>query len=178
MCGPSRSNNFDRHPFYYTLHPPRNRLPSLVGHVEDSVDNSLHLIKLSVGTESVDTLADWQASKPAQSADGLPRHVTRMWPKREAQLLNGGSIFWVIKGFIQCRQRILRLDEVIREDGIRFCAIVLDPQLHRTTNARRRPFQGWRYLTADDAPKDLQKGSANADLPPELMASLADIGIR
>lgn len=149
-----------------------------MGHVEDSVDNALHLIKLSVGTESVEGLAEWQTTKRAQTADGLPRHVTRMWPKREADLLQGGSIFWVIKGFIQCRQRILRLDEVIREDGTRFCAIVLDPVLHRTTNARRRPFQGWRYLNPDDAPKDLPKGSANTDLPPELMASLADIGVR
>ena len=149
-----------------------------MGHVEDSVDNLIHLIKLSVGTESVEGLTEWQATKRAQTADGLPRHVTRMWPKREADLLKGGSIYWVIKGFIQCRQRILRLDEVTREDGIRFCAIVLDPELHRTTNARRRPFQGWRYLNPEDAPKDLPKGSANTDLPPELMASLADIGVR
>ena len=149
-----------------------------MGDVEDSVDNLIHLIKLSVGTESVESLAEWHRTKRAQTGDGLPRHVTRMWPKREADLLNGGSIYWVIKGFIQCRQRILRLDEVTREDGTRFCAIVLDPELHRTTNARRRPFQGWRYLNPDDAPKDLPKGNTNADLPPELMASLADIGVR
>ena len=71
------------------------------------MDNQLHLIKLSVGTESVDTLQDWQASPRAQGPDGLPRHVTRMWPKREKELLDGGSIYWVIKGFVQARQRIL-----------------------------------------------------------------------
>ena len=65
--------------------------------------------------------------------------------------LDGGSIYWVIKRFIQCRQRILRLDEVIGGDGIRRCAIVLDPELILTTQVPRRPFQGWRYLKAEDA---------------------------
>ena len=60
----------------------------------------LNLIKLSVGSESVETMAAWQASKPAQGPDGLPRHVTRMWPKREAELLDGGSIYWVVKGVV------------------------------------------------------------------------------
>jgi len=142
------------------------------------VDNSLHLIKLSVGTESVDGLADWQASGRAHGSDGLPRHVTRMWPKREAELLAGGSIFWVIKGLIQARQRIVRLDEVDNGDGIRRCAIVLDPDLVRTSTAIRRPFQGWRYLDARNAPPDLPRGRANDDLPPSLMAALSEIGIR
>ena len=78
---------------------------------EESVDKSLHLVKLSVGSENPDTLAAWQSTKAAQGPDGLPRHVTRMWPKREAELLDGGSIYWVIKGFVQARQRIIRLDE-------------------------------------------------------------------
>ena len=138
----------------------------------------LHLIKLSVGTESVDSLSIWQESARAQGSDGLPRHVTRMWPKREAELLSGGSIFWVIRGFIQARQRILRLDEVTGSDGIRRCAIVLDRELIRTVNAPRRPFQGWRYLPGSDAPKDLPRGAANSDIPPEVMTTLADIGVR
>jgi len=142
------------------------------------VDNSLHLIKLSVGTESVDTLKTWQSNPKAQGKDGLPRHVTRMWPKREAELLQGGSIFWVIKGFIQARQKILRLDEVVRTDGIRRCGIVLDPKLIRTSSAPKRPFQGWRYLENANAPVDLPQDQANDDLPPSLMAALADIGVR
>lgn len=145
---------------------------------DDSVDNSLHLIKLSVGTESVDGLADSQASKHAQGPDGLPRHITRMWPKRQAELMAGGSIYWVIKGLIQARQRIVRLDEVDTGDGIRRCAIVLDPDLVRTATATRRPFQGWRYLDARNAPPDLPRGRANDDLPPSLMAALSEIGIR
>ena len=142
------------------------------------MDNSLNLIKLSVGTESVDDLIDWQSSARARGPDGLPRHVTRMWPKRADELLDGGSIYWVIKGLVLARQRIVRLDEVDRGDGIRRCAIVLDPDLRRTESAPRRPFQGWRYLAGSDAPRDLSRGRANDDLPHTLMAALADIGVR
>lgn len=142
------------------------------------MDKFIHLIKLSVGTEGIDDLAAWQATRAAQSNDGLPRHVTRMWPKREAELLRGGSIYWVIKGFVQCRQRILRLDEVTGQDGIRRCAIVLEPGLIPTATARKRPFQGWRYLDPADAPPDLPKGRKSEDaLPPELAGALAEIGV-
>ena len=140
--------------------------------------NTIHLVKLSVGTESVEGLDEWHKAKRAQGPDGLPRHVTRMWPRREAELVNGGSIYWVIKGVIQCRQRVLRLDEVIGSDGIRRCAIVLEPGVVRTNQALKRPFQGWRYLLPDDAPADLSKGRESDDtLPNELSAALADIGI-
>lgn len=138
----------------------------------------MHLLKLSVGTESVDSLAAWHKTKRAQGPDGLPRHVTRMWPKREPEILEGGSIFWVIQGFIRCRQRVLRFDEVIGNDGIRRCAFVLEPDLIRTTSAKRRPFQGWRYLDPNDAPADLPQTRASEDaLPDDLSAALADIGV-
>jgi hypothetical protein len=137
-----------------------------------------NLIKLSVGTESVEDLQAWHRNVRAQGGDGLPRHVTRMWPKKEKEILNGGSIYWVIKGVIQCRQRILRLDEVIGHDGIRRCAIVLEPELHRTVQATKRPFQGWRYLKPEDSPADLPKGREHEEaLPPELAGALADIGV-
>ncbi|WP_300036105.1 DUF1489 domain-containing protein [uncultured Roseobacter sp.] len=142
------------------------------------MDKSVHLIKLSVGTENIEGLADWQATKRAQAPDGLPRHVTRMWPRREAEVLNGGSIFWVIKGVIQCRQRIERLDEYIGQDGIRRCAIVLDPELVRTQTSLKRPFQGWRYLHPADAPPDLPQGRSDEEpLPVELNRALAEIGV-
>jgi len=138
----------------------------------------IHLVKLSVGSETVEDMSEWQTTRRAQTDDGLPRHITRMWPKREQALLNGGSIFWVIKGFLQCRQRILRLDEVIGSDGIRRCAIVLDPHIIRTTSAKKRPFQGWRYLPVSEAPIDLAAQRENEDqLPPELANALADIGV-
>ena len=138
----------------------------------------LHLQKLSVGTENVADLAAWQASKRAQAPDGLPRHVTRMWPKRAEELLSGGSIYWVVKGSLLCRQRIIRLDEYIGTDGIRRCAIVIDPELIHVVPSLKRPFQGWRYLKPADAPRDLPVGRENEEaLPPSLSAALAEIGI-
>ncbi|MCT4556071.1 MAG: DUF1489 domain-containing protein [Pelagimonas sp.] len=137
-----------------------------------------HLIKLSVGTDSVESLEAWQHSYAGRFADGYPRHVTRMWPKREAEIIAGGSIYWVIKGQIQCRQRVLRLDRVEGPDGKPHCAIVLDPKLVRVALAPKRPFQGWRYLKPQDAPPDLTETRATEDvLPPELAGALADIGV-
>ncbi len=142
------------------------------------MDKITHLIKLSVGTESVEGLQAWQDMRRKELPEGLPRHVTRMWPRRESEILAGGSIYWVIKGVIQCRQRILRLDEVIGEDGIKRCAIILDPDVIRTANAQRRPFQGWRYLSPADAPPDLSASTKQEDtLPPELAGALAEIGV-
>ncbi len=119
----------------------------------------VNLMKLSVGTESVAQMIEWQRHRSKQVADGQYYHITRMWPKREAEILNGGSIYWVIKGEISARQRILRLDEKIGEDGIRRCGIVLDPEVVPTVSALRRPFQGWRYLAPEDAPADLSQGA-------------------
>jgi len=140
---------------------------------------SVHLLKLCVGAESVDDLLDWHRTHPSPFPTGERRHVTRMWPKREAEVLNGGSLYWVIKGVILCRQRILRLDEVDRGDGIRRCGIVMDPQVIRTEAAARRPFQGWRYLSPEDAPRDLPKGrESDSALPEEMALALAEIGLR
>lgn len=138
---------------------------------------TLHLQKLSVGTEGIADLAAWQNTPRAQ-VDGLPRHITRMWPKRAEEVLGGGSMYWVIKGQILCRQRIERFDEYDRGDGIRRCAIVLDPELIRVVPTLKRPFQGWRYLKAEDAPMDLPKGrEAEEALPSSLSAALAEIGV-
>lgn len=139
----------------------------------------VNLLKLCVGAESVDDLLDWQRTHPSPYATGERRHVTRMWPKREAEILSGGSLFWVIKGVILCRQRIVRLDEVDRGDGIRRCGIVMDPEIVRTEAAMRRPFQGWRYLDPKDAPRDLPKGrGTDTALPEEMALALAEIGLR
>ena len=142
------------------------------------MSNKIHLIKLSVGSESVDNLRSWQEGQRLKWKDGLPRHITRMWPKRESEILNGGSIYWVIKGIIQCRQTILGFEEVRREDGIRRCAIILDPNLKRVAPSAKRPFQGWRYLPATDAPQDLgQSRQSDDNLPPEMSAALSEIGV-
>ncbi|TYB90815.1 DUF1489 family protein [Oceaniovalibus sp. ACAM 378] len=143
------------------------------------MDSHVNMLKLCVGADSVEDLIDWQGQTRAKGPDGLPRHVTRMWPKRAAELCDGGSLFWVIKGVVLARQRIVRLDHVDRGDGIDRCGIVLDPEIHRTEPVPRRPFQGWRYLPPADSPSDLgSRAATDSDLPPQLMAALADIGVR
>lgn len=138
----------------------------------------LHLQKLSVGTESVEDLAAWQATRRAQAPDGNPRHVTRMWPKRAEELLAGGSIYWVIKGMVLCRQRLIRLDPYEDGEGAVRCAIVSDPELVRVAPTPKRAFQGWRYLKPGDAPRDLGAREAReTPLPPKLSAALAEIGV-
>ena len=146
---------------------------------DDSVDKTVNLLKLCVGATEVDDLLDWQASDRAKGPDGLPRHITRMWPKREAEVLNGGSIYWVFKGLVLARQNILRFDEVRGADGILRCALVLDPEVHRTEPMPRRAFQGWRYLDPADTPRDLpETRMGETTLPPTLEAALAEIGLR
>ena len=138
----------------------------------------VHLLKLSAGTDSVESLLAWQDQYRRRFDDGLPRHVTRMWPKKADQILAGGSIYWVVKGLIQCRQRVLRLDPVTGADGVDRCALVLDPEMVRTATAPKRAFQGWRYLAPVDAPPDLASGRPAEDqLPPELAGALAEIGV-
>ena len=141
--------------------------------------NTVNMLKLSVGTEDISGLQDWQNTRRAQTDDRLPRHVTRMWPKRGEEILNGGSIFWVIKGVILCRQPILRLDEHLSADGIRRCSIVSPPGLVRVEATPKRAFQGWRYLSVEDAPRDLPDSRQDEEaLPPELSKALAAIGVR
>lgn len=139
----------------------------------------LNLIKLCVGCDGIEDLIQWQQQNRAHWAPGTAEHVTRMWPKREAEILDGGSLYWVIKGAVQARQRILGLEERTGSDGIRRCALVLDVAVIRTQSAARRPFQGWRYLPVGESPRDLPKGRALDDvLPPALALALAQIGLR
>lgn len=139
----------------------------------------LNLVKLCVGADGIDDLVAWQSSPQAKGPDGRPWHVTRMWPKRADELLAEGSLYWVFKGVMMARQRILRLEELVGRDGISRCAIVLDPEIHRTAAVPKRPFQGWRYLSGTDAPPDLPKARKGDDaLPATLDAALADLGLR
>ena len=120
---------------------------------------AIHLQKLSVGSESIATLQDWQKMVVRRRAKkGLSphhQHVTRMFPKQKEALLDGGSIYWVIKGLIQCRNEIVDLEETQTKDGRKACAIVMDPNLIAVVPTPKRPFQGWRYLKVEDAPADL-----------------------
>jgi hypothetical protein len=141
---------------------------------------TIHILKLCVGAEAVEDLIGWQRTRAALNADGLPHHITRMWPKREAEVLDGGSIYWVFKGMVLARQPILRFDRITGDDGVDRCALVLDPAIIRTEPQPRRPFQGWRYLDPRDAPRDLAAARATDDrsIPPRLLAALAEIGVR
>ncbi|NNC38166.1 MAG: DUF1489 family protein [Acidimicrobiales bacterium] len=148
----------------------------------NSTDDStlIHLQKLSVGTESIETLADWQKRlRIRRGNEGLaayPDHITRMMPKQRKALLNGGSVYWVIKGIIQCRNPILDLQEMRTNDGRKACRIVLDPELVPVVPMPRRAFQGWRYLSSDDAPKDLSSLGEAGNLPASLRTKLVDLG--
>ena len=129
----------------------------------------LHLIKLCVGVERVEDLeAYWR---------GEARRVvhTRQTPRREAELLDGGSLYWVIKGIVQCRQPILAV-ETIGDGAASRCEIHVRLPVVRTLAAPRRPFQGWRYLKAEDAPPDLVAGEQGAEVPPDLVRQLRDLG--
>ncbi|MBK5926706.1 DUF1489 family protein [Rhodobaculum claviforme] len=140
--------------------------------------DTVHIVKLCVGADGVDDLSRWQARPEAKGPDGRPWHVTRMWPRRAAEVLAGGSLYWVFRGVILARQRIVRLEELRGGDGVLRCGLVLDPAIVRTEAAPRRPFQGWRYLDPADAPRDLAAGAEAVALPPELAAALADLGVR
>ena len=139
----------------------------------------VNLIKLSVGSTSVEEMHAWQEHRSQQRRDGRYYHLTRMWPKRSEELLDGGSIYWVIQGVVLARQRIDALEEMTGADGIRRCALFLNPEIVRTEAMTKRPFQGWRYLKPEDAPKDLAARRRTTDpLPPALEAALAEIGVR
>jgi hypothetical protein len=143
---------------------------------------TVHLIKLSVGVEDVEHLARIQAKRLAdakrkgQKAD--LKHVTRHAPRRVDEVLDGGSIYWVIKGFIRARQRLLDIRPVTRSDGEPACALVLDPRLVTTELRGFRPFQGWRYLAPERAPADGPGPGETADGVPEaMMAELKGLGL-
>ena len=139
---------------------------------------TLHLIKLCVGADSIEDLAQWQKTRAAQrkkkggSADVM--HITRMTPKRADELLKGGSLYWVIKGQIAVRQKLLALKPVVRE-GVPHCALVLDTKLVPTARRAHRAFQGWRYFEPSDAPRDLK--ARDKSIPDRLRAELTDLGL-
>jgi hypothetical protein len=143
---------------------------------------TLHLAKLCVGAASIEDLAAWQQGCLAaqKKAGETPRifHTTFQTPKRQAELMDGGSLYWVIKGVMHVRQRLLGFEEGHKSDGSRCCLILLDEALVPVRPVPRRAFQGWRYLEAADAPPDLGKGAkALAGLPPKMRRDLADLGL-
>jgi hypothetical protein len=138
---------------------------------------TLHIIKLSVGTTELEDLARWQDYRRQETGEELNRHLTRNFPRRGAEILeSGGSMYWVIKGVILARQRIVNFEARENTEGERRCAIVLDPELIPTAPRAHRPFQGWRYYKPEDAPPDLADAETDA-LPPELAEELRVLGL-
>jgi hypothetical protein len=144
----------------------------------------LHLIKLCVGADSIEDLAAWQSERLKQrrkDGEKKPRlfHRTFQTPKRRAELLAGGSLYWVIKGIVQVRQRLLEITEGTKDDGTPCCVLILSNELVPVRPVPRRAFQGWRYLDAGQAPEDLGRGRASGvvAMPPKLRKELAALGL-
>lgn len=143
---------------------------------------ALHLIKLCVGADSIQDLRDWvsERSLTAMAAGLEPHsiHTTRMVPKRVDELLDGGSLYWVIKGQVSARQKLLDLRTFTGGDGIQRCELVLGPEVIETASQPKRPFQGWRYLKNEEKPRDLGAlGDDVAALPEDLRRELSDLGL-
>ena len=142
----------------------------------------VHILKLCVGVSEPDELAAWQKKRwnDAKKAGRKPecRHITRNMPKRAAEIIDGGSLYWVIKGVIRVRQRIIDVKSCMHE-GEPHCKLVLDRKLVRVMPRPMRAFQGWRYLDPDEAPEDLKRGAAGSigAMPPKLRKQLAELGL-
>ena len=135
---------------------------------------TVHLKKLSVGSQSLENLRVWQALRLSET--GRLIHVTRNRPRRAAEILNGGSIYWIIRGVMSARQNIIDLAEVKSADGQVACGLVLSPDLVATVPTKVRIFQGWRYLETEDAPADMND-PVDESMPPALIVELRELGV-
>lgn len=142
---------------------------------------TLHLVKLCVGVSAIEELQAWVdyrlAQKRASGQVAEHFHTTRMIPRRGEELLDGGSLYWVIKGNIQVRQRLTEIRPFTDKQGIQRCDLVLEPKLVPTQWQPRRAFQGWRYLKPSEAPPDLRKGEGIHAMPARLRVELAELGL-
>lgn len=143
---------------------------------------TVNLIKLCVGIEDVDHLAEVQKKRlEHKKRAGLPQeliHVTRSFPRRANEVLDGGSMYWVIRGIIRVRQKITDLRETVNDAGKPACGIVLDPEHVLTERRSFRAFQGWRYFAVDDAPRDIRDLDADtSELPDDMADELKELGL-
>jgi hypothetical protein len=142
----------------------------------------LHLIKLAVGADSLADLRTWMAERMAEAgrrrAPLRHAHVTRMTPKRTQDILDGGSLYWVVKGMISARQKIVALEPFMDKDGIGRCKIWLDQTVVAVAPRPMRAFQGWRYYEAKSAPPDIDEAEPGfAAMPEALRRELAGLGL-
>ena len=137
---------------------------------------TLHLIKLAVGIDDVAHLRKMQ--KERRRERGRYVFYTRHMPRRREEILDGGSIYWVIKGYVRVRERILGFTPVVEDDGERYTLVRYDPKFVETVWQPKRPFQGWRYLAPKDAPTDRPAHAASEDRLPEALAEeLRSLGL-
>ncbi len=138
---------------------------------------TIHLKKLCVGAKEIEDLYERQNS--IREKHGETIHITRMFPKQHAELMDGGSIFWVFKGFIKARQLIKNIDVYVGHDSIRRCKITLSEDIVLTAHKKERPFQGWRYLKVKDAPNDIKiyKRNEHKKEDEELFYELSKLGL-
>ena len=140
---------------------------------------TLHILKLLVGVEDVDHLD--QIQKKRLKREGILSHITRNTPRKATEILEGGSIYWVIKRFIRVRQRLVGIERVVNSEGKPSCAFILDPNLVATELKEFRAFQGWRYFKNEESPADLifQTGETEIHkrLPDDMAAELKSLGL-
>lgn len=141
---------------------------------------TINLLRLAVGITDMNHLATVQAGRLFQYQGAkATQSWTRRKPTREAELLNGGSLYWVIRNNIMVRQRLIGLD-LAETDAGTMCRLILDPQLIRLSPVHKKAFQGWRYLESADAPRDLgifHPGKSDDELPQALIEELKALGL-
>ncbi len=139
----------------------------------------MHLIKLCVGIDSLEELraAAARRSEPGGVGGATFIHRTRQMPRQAQALVNGGSLYWVIRGLIQARQKLVDIRLEKDADGRDLCALVLDATIVPVSPRPRRPFQGWRYLPDEAAPDDLGANDDANAMPAEMRAHLAELAL-
>lgn len=149
--------------------------------VRSTPAEALHLLKLCVGVETIADLEDWiEETRLHHARLGRPYrqvHTTRMVPRRMDEIAGKGSLYWVIKGRIACRQRLTAVEPFTDGEGISRCHLVLEPAVIPVAPRLCRPFQGWRYLTEKDAPADLVSGAESGHMPEALREELRALGL-
>jgi len=138
----------------------------------------LHLTKLCVGIGEVAELRQLQQARLARG-EAL-RHLTRSFPRRAQEIIDGGSLYWVIAGAMVVRQRVVDIQEAAYDDGSRCAALFFDPELVAVAARPTKPFQGWRYLDPAAAPPDLAAGvtaEGSESLPASLRRELELLGL-
>ena len=137
---------------------------------------TVHLKKLSVGMDTLESLVIRQRQIIDAGRELL--HPTRNWPRRKEELLDGGSLYWIIKGQMVARQPIKDFIEVLQPDSKPKCGIILEPGLVPVWPRKEKIFQGWRYLESSDIPADMPTSETDeTPMPLSLAKELRELGL-